>query len=463
MPKRNKLEIIFLIFPAIYLIDLFLGFNVHLINISGIPNLILALLSMSAYALYAVLHSGVNNFRDFFRHFTKIDLVVLIFIILNLLWASLVPFITGNSLSMALSEGKVFIALFLYFPCVLLSRMGYLNWVRVIRFSLVLVSILAFLHIVLYIGEKVFDAFDYDGISDEFRGHGGFSKLFFGFLSKIRIGTTDSPQIIMGSGYIRIIYPTSVLLILGVYFVLRKADEVSVGQVTLFVIFTIAICSTLTKTLWLGVGIGILAYIICMITFLKQYRKNIIILLLAGLITVCLTNITLFDGMIISRMSNTFVIEQPDEDGEINDEAIGTAEANQIRLEQTQKLINKWLESPLFGHGYGYYIKDYFRSEIQPYSYEMLIPALLMKTGILGVAVWAAFVVFIIGYIIKRRLKQPVKAGASLFLILSFIVAVQNNPLLMNFNGMTLIVFALSDLLYVQSPAFVKESKQKKL
>lgn len=448
-PTRNKLELVFLIFPALYLIDLFLGFNVHIITVPGVPgvNLLLALVSMYAYAIFAFVSSGKGDIGVFFRcFFGAFDLMVFLFIFLNLLWAVVVPLFSGGTALQGLSEGRVFLALMLYFPCVLLCRMGYIDWERVLTFALVLTAALAILHLVLYVGEKIFESTDYAGLEEQYRGHGGFAAIFFDFFSKIRLGSSvKTPQIIMGSGYIRVIYPTSVLLLMGLYLIFRRIGRIKVGLTALFVVFTIAVCATLTKTLWLGVLIGIVAYIICMFSFLKPFRKSILLLLLTGIVAVTVTNYMLFDGMVLIRLENAFIIEQGTPDEDISDEAAGTIEANNIRLEQTEKLLAEWGKSPVFGYGYGHFLEDYIRSEETLYSYEMLIPAMLMKLGVLGILIWGAFIIFVFVHILKRSNKHPAEAGALIFILLSFMVAVQNNPMLMNFNGMTLLAFILTD------------------
>lgn len=448
--KRSKLELLFLVFPTIYLIDLILGFNVHILTIPGVSgaNILLALISMYSYALYAILRLGNVNIWAFIQdYFGVFDLVVFVFIFLNLIWAALVPQITGSSLASGLSEGKVFLALMLYFPCVILSRMGYINWERVLNLVLALVAILAVLHIILYVGEKISESAGYDGFEERYKGMGGFAAVFFHYFSKIRIGSADAiPLIIMGNGYIRVIYSTSVLLLMGLYLILKKIEQLKAWHIALFAVFTTAVCATLTKTLWLGIGVGVAAYLICIIGFLRPHWKKILILVLVSIITITATNIFLFDGMIAGRLSNTFSTEPVEENEDFPTEASGTAEANRIRIEQTMKLLEQWRKSPIIGHGYGYYPEDYVRSEEQPYSYEMLIPAMLMKLGVLGILVWAAFIIFIFVCIFRERNRQPAKTGALIFVVLSFIVSVQNNPMLMNFNGMTLMVFILSDV-----------------
>lgn len=450
-PKRSKLELLFLVFPALFVLDLFLGFNVHIISIPGISgaNIGLAIISMYAYAVYACIKTGLNAPKQIISaFFGRLDLIIAIFIVLNLLWATLIPLIMGTPLSLALEEGRVFLALMLYFPCILLARMGCLSWDSVLRFVLVAASLLAALHILLYVGEKISDGQGYAGFEAQYAGQGGFASLFFDYFNSIRLGSSpDKPDIIMGNGYIRVIYPTSILLIVGVYLVSRNVRRTNVLHCALMVLITTALCTTMTKSLWIGVLIGIGAFILFIFILVRKYRKNIIILMLTALITVSATNYFLFDSMVATRMGNIFA-SQDSELGntDVPDEATGTVEANQIRVEQVAKLLEEWRGSPVIGYGYGHSAASYIRSDSQPYSYEMLLPALLMKTGVLGVLVWAAFALYVLAVIIKSRKIRPAQSGAMVFLGVCFAVSIQYNPFLLNFYGMTIMVLILTDV-----------------
>jgi hypothetical protein len=54
------------------------------------------------------------------------------------------------------------------------------------------------------------------------------------------------------------------------------------------------------------------------------------------------------------------------------------------RAYQEKNIYSEIVESPILGHGIGYYIPNLLRSDIDKYSYELQIPALVMQLGFLG-------------------------------------------------------------------------------
>jgi len=109
------------------------------------------------------------------------------------------------------------------------------------------------------------------------------------------------------------------------------------------------------------------------------------------------------------------------------------------RFDQTSPLIEEWLESPLLGFGYGHFVPEFIRSDISPYSYEMVPLALLMKLGAVGIVVNLFFLLWIIRKIVF--LKQP-KVRSSCFASIVFLLAASmTNPYLFNFVGMSIFSF----------------------
>ena len=119
----------------------------------------------------------------------------------------------------------------------------------------------------------------------------------------------------------------------------------------------------------------------------------------------------------------------------------GAAVSNQIKIEQMYKLLDKWKESPIWGHGYGSYVEGYLRSEEAPFSYEMQLFALLMKIGVLGLGIWLVFFIVQMIYMFRSKFKNVNNIISWLFLLMVIVICVQTNPLLISFIGMSVVLF----------------------
>ena len=73
--------------------------------------------------------------------------------------------------------------------------------------------------------------------------------------------------------------------------------------------------------------------------------------------------------------------------------------------------------------------------------YEMQFFALLMKIGVLGLAIWVVFYLVQFICLLKTKNHQWIHVFAWFFLLLSMVICVQTNPLLISFTGMSVLVF----------------------
>jgi O-Antigen ligase len=60
------------------------------------------------------------------------------------------------------------------------------------------------------------------------------------------------------------------------------------------------------------------------------------------------------------------------------------AASDDVRFEQAPIMFESFLEKPILGGGFGYYVNRYYRNPTKLYLYELYFIAFLMKTGILG-------------------------------------------------------------------------------
>jgi hypothetical protein len=104
--------------------------------------------------------------------------------------------------------------------------------------------------------------------------------------------------------------------------------------------------------------------------------------------------------------------------------------SDEIRKEQTAALMDAWHESPVIGGGFGYYTKDYIRSERAPYIYEVQWLSFLIKLGLLGM-IFPIFLVLLLLYGILNGQRIPDHYVLALVL-LSFLAGGFTNQYLVN-------------------------------
>ena len=123
-------------------------------------------------------------------------------------------------------------------------------------------------------------------------------------------------------------------------------------------------------------------------------------------------------------------------------DAKGTTLSNDLRSAQKQALLEKWKESKLLGYGYGAYSEEVIRNEQYPFMYEYMLPAMLMKLGIVGMMGWAVFLAAMVYYAWKKMGRHD--APAFVFWLADaggVALAVQTNPFLFTFAGISIILW----------------------
>ena len=110
-----------------------------------------------------------------------------------------------------------------------------------------------------------------------------------------------------------------------------------------------------------------------------------------------------------------------------NDESLN------VRAEQSIKLYDGWMESPLYGHGLNAHVKSYIRSVDTPWSYEHVYQALLFQTGIIGFGIVFIYIILIIFNLYKKTSKLNSIENKYILGILvgfvCFIIAGATNPM----------------------------------
>jgi len=449
MTKHNKISIfnILMIFPVIYSIELILGFSGGLIILAGQPIRIFTFTFafVSLYIGFFIKYYGDGNtvsttLQNFKVNFTFLDISVFFFLVFNFIWATLIPYINNGSVTMAISEIDGMTTMAMFFPASYLIRKKHINWDLYKSFILVLVVIFASLHIVFYVLDK---------------RDIGFIENFFSFLINLLGGNGDIPKVIRGHGYTRVIFPSTILIFIGIYICLQKTRTSISRYILIYIFLVLSILATITKSLMLGGLIGGIFIVVYYIVFIKDITisKLVLTFIVVTLVTVIASDVLLFDNLITQRMSNLYISDENNISignglTEIEkNELEGSIEGNQIRIQQTRDLLQKFSEQPITGFGYGSYLKHNIRGhEGYYYLYEVFIPAMLMKIGIIGFIVWILFGLAILYYLYKNVKWNNTKIPLILFGFCSMCVIIQTNPLLLGFSGMFIITFLLLDI-----------------
>ena len=96
----------------------------------------------------------------------------------------------------------------------------------------------------------------------------------------------------------------------------------------------------------------------------------------------------------------------------------------------------------MLGYGYGAYSEEVIRNEQYPFMYEYMLPAMLMKLGIVGMMGWAVFLAAMVYYAWKKMGRHD--APAVVFWLADaggVALAVQTNPFLFTFAGISIILW----------------------
>ena len=406
------------LFPALFMAELFLGFNGAQLVLFGL-SIRKLLFVLAAATLFLAAAAQVKK-RGLHGLVRRIDLLPLCFLALNLLWMTAVPLAAGTSLRAAFDDAGCLFVLALYFPVSMLVRAGVYRMQRIEQLVLGLSTALAVEHLVFYVCGRIDMSF---GIK------------FFEFLHRLSGGTSVIQQVILGENYVRVIFPTTVLLLPGLYVLLRRWRRLTPWDGVCAALLLTAVFTTMTRSLWIGVAVSFVLFAVLYGALCVKNRRRFLKVMLAGLavlaVAVTALNFLVFDGNLFGRLTGN-------ENPQIPGQSTQRPEEENARQVQTQALLEKFSHRPVLGYGYGSYAQDCIRSEAQPYSYEMFLPALLMKTGVLGTAVWAATAGLFL-WLSFRKNRQGFPAVC--FLSLSFFLMFQTNPFLFNFCGMGLLCF----------------------
>lgn len=230
----------------------------------------------------------------------------------------------------------------------------------------------------------------------------------------------------------RVIWGSSVLLLLGYYFLINTISN-SPKKVFVFMLFCIAIYFTQSR----GLLISVVAMHTLMLInhyFFYRIKFNLFTLFFLGsaLALITIPVILLSDPELLSSIG------------------FGRDISDDLRSDQVRPLMSAFFNSIFWGNGFGASV-DVVRSETMPWSYELSILALYMKCGIVGIIFLIfCFVLFCLTEAIPYFSSNVrVKLYDLYALLFALIFASNTNPYLFNLIGYAMILFIYIEYRYI--------------
>ncbi|MGY1914937.1 hypothetical protein [Blastococcus sp. SYSU DS0973] len=84
-----------------------------------------------------------------------------------------------------------------------------------------------------------------------------------------------------------------------------------------------------------------------------------------------------------------------------------SASEDRLRTLQADKLLDAWAQSPVFGHGFGATIQGFWRSQEEPWRWELQYHALLFQTGVVGALLVVAGALFTLNAVVRAARARP--------------------------------------------------------
>lgn len=427
------LKRLLLAFPVLFLLELFFGEAGLWLRVGGlsIREALFTLAVLSLY-VYAALSWGRLEF-------SRVDLAVAFFLAVNVVWGLIVPAFHAQGLEMAFADfGGVFVLL-LYFPVAALVRGGVFSW-RVIKgFFVGAALLLAAAQLVIW-ALATWAPGMMEGTRHFLLGMYGVSDVYIG------------P---MPDGFFRVM-PATALFLLPAFFSL--AHSLVTGRrplisAALLLLVSGGLVVAYSRTFWLAVILGLALALAGVALKWRLIPPVSRIHTLGRELFPVVVFATAFSLVVVAGAAQGSASGTPSGEAPASAErAVSTLDAQdrslKIKLQQIPPLVDEWRSAPVFGNGFGASAEGFARSEETPFSYEMLAPALLMKLGVLGSLLWLApLVYFLVDGV--RSASTPGTMDPGRFAtagLVGFALAVQTNPLLFNFVGMTLLLFYLLEI-----------------
>jgi hypothetical protein len=187
------------------------------------------------------------------------------------------------------------------------------------------------------------------------------------------IAPYTSLEIFGGGGDLgRYALPSAVMLPLSAFIFTIYSQKYSAIKFYMYMVFYIVSVLAIGSR---GIAIGTLsiistAFIIRVFT-LRKNPSNLAIFLSPVLVVTIVLSPIIFESLKSTRFFEANAQQN-------------LAASDDTRFEQASIMFESFLDEPILGGGFGYYVDKYYRNPTKLYLYELYFIAFLMKTGILG-------------------------------------------------------------------------------
>ncbi len=364
---ENKMSIakLFFILALFELIFLGPGLNIYYMSIRQL----IFLLSFCIFFIFLFL-KGKFLFPSFIR-------ISVVFVFLNFfIWGLLLPLVRNNSLNYAFADSRGILYLLYILPWT--NFAFYESWSNRFVANIFLIFIFLFSMVVNLM--VILSRFNY---------------LNFYQIIHFLDNTLDFHVIsgIMPGGFPRIVWTQFILFIpASLFFTSELISRKSFSFLKSIALLSclLSLVFSYSRGMWLGLILGLI--LLFLISKKTINVKNIVII----------TTLLLCCFIIIGLLSFNYLISLK----ERSLSSFDTQEiANAIRFSQTEFLVSEWMKYPLLGKGYGATLEGLVRSDVAPYSFELVPLAMLMKLGLLGVSLWIFYFALLMSES-KRQIKN---------------------------------------------------------
>ncbi len=404
--RADRLPAAVLLLPACFVIEVILGGPFGILR--GVAVRFMLLGAGCVALVFALLVRG----RIARPHLLPI-LGIVGFVVLNGIWITLVPVLTGTDIHWALREPHAFIV---FIPVVLvLAVLGSPQLSRALpllqRLVVATSLVLAAFQVGLWVLGTVFPQLQYVIPS-------ALGLIYPGAIDQLYVGVAPD-------GFFRVFWISTLWCLLS-FFWISVAMRPSLFRWLGRGLLAVDILVAYTRGIWIGLVVGILVSFAATLTrqnFGRALLRSVTLgaVGLAAIVALLASTGSLDQG--VSRLVSTTSRE---------DVSISA------RVEQAPHLLRLWYDHPLVGSGYGAFVPGYLRSQEAPYSYEHMPYALLAKLGFLGVLANGLFVAVLVTTAWQARRRAPAQVAALLGSGSALLIAEMTNPMVLNFVSMSI-------------------------
>lgn len=207
------------------------------------------------------------------------------------------------------------------------------------------------------------------------------------------------------------------------YFYTKEIFQIKKGKIgkVLFLLLCFSMLLTYSRIMWAQTVLFIFMSVAVEFNFSKKIKFTIVLIFLFSFLYFLTPLGGVLDSVLASRIGNSNINNASDIERQLQDNAI-------------------WLqisESPVFGHGIGYYIPNLIRSSDAKYLYESQTLSIIMDVGFVGAIALLSLIVFF--YILTENKISNILGPA--FFLLFWVFCGSYNPYLFGASGGLILYF----------------------